>query len=255
LLIFEIKPYISLRPIQPAEKDYLEVGIKSSMRMSIKWTVSVLLITAAWLAFALSNAVTAESIGPSAIGKFEILNDDGPTRLLQFSALATKDGQTFGEVVFQDAVGTHTPKIDNSSDFSSDAQKQFFLRAKVDCLVVKDNRAVMSGNVTESSFERYIGRRFLVVTQDNGDGLIPAQRDKISYGIYRPTIKNWYATDEERPEEGVGPLSWLATDLERPEDEGRISSKDETVGCQTFSLSSFSFVDAKHGRGSVQVRP
>ena len=50
-------------------------------------------------------------------------------------------------------------------------------------------------------------------------------------------------------------LEWVATDAEREDDAGVPSRRSEVVGCQSFPLSSYSFVDVKHGDGNIQVRP
>jgi hypothetical protein len=162
----------------------------------------------------------------------------------------------FGQAVLQDDATPLTPASASSSETAEPATP-FFMKAEFDCLVVKKNKAVMSGNVTESSVERYVGRRFLLVAEDNGHGPTDLLRDKLTWGLYRTTTKNWLPSDSERTDEESfsGPVAWLATDSERPELEGVASNKNEIVGCQTFPLSSFSFVDVGQGRGSVQVRP
>jgi hypothetical protein len=114
----------------------------------------------------------------------------------------------------------------------------------------------MVGSVTESSVAHYVGRRFLLVAQDNDGDAKAAIGDRLTWGLYRPSQRAWVAMDSERSvDDEAGPGYWLATDSERPDDPGVSSQKVETIGCQTFPVTSFSFVDTKHGRGSVQVRP
>jgi hypothetical protein len=92
----------------------------------------------------------------------------------------------------------------------------------------------------------------VLVVQD-GDSLTPALRDKLTWGFYRSTAKNWIATDSERPDEAAA-VGWIATDAERPDDTGQISQKTDEVNCESFPISSFSFVGAKFGRGKIEVR-
>jgi hypothetical protein len=78
-------------------------------------------------------------------------------------------------------------------------------------------------------------------------------RDKLTWGFYKSTAKNWVATDGERPDEPPAG-TWVATDAERPDDAGKISQKSDEVNCESFPISSYSFVDAKSGRGKIEVR-
>jgi hypothetical protein len=50
-------------------------------------------------------------------------------------------------------------------------------------------------------------------------------------------------------------MAWIVSDSERSDDVGVISSQEKVVGCQSFPLSSFSFVNPKQGQGTVRVRP
>ncbi|MFN2498977.1 MAG: hypothetical protein ABR557_07835 [Pyrinomonadaceae bacterium] len=101
---------------------------------------------------------------------------------------------------------------------------------------------------------QYITRRVLLVVQD-GDALNPPGRDKLTFGIYRQIEKSWLPMDSERPDNEGGPVAWVAQDAERSEDEPVMSPKTELLGCQSFPISAaFSFIDAKHGRGSIKVR-
>lgn len=221
------------------------------MKSVFKGIATSLFIVAVLSALVLPVSIFADSSGPSASGKFEIVSDDGPVRSIEFSATSDANGKTSGEVMFRDTepVKTHTEQ--NSTE---EAATPFFLKAEFDCLTVQDNRAVMVGNVIESSVPQYVGRRFLLVAQDSGDD--PKAKDRLTWGLYRPSRKAWAALDSERSsDEEPAPGAWVATDSERPDEPGISSNKEELIGCQTFPVSSFSFVDTKHGRGSVQVRP
>jgi hypothetical protein len=204
--------------------------------------------------FALRKESAAESHTPSVSGSFQILTDGGPTRYIEFHAKINKNGSTTGEIVFLDRPSVSDPKTESAAHLLTDSSPALFVKAEFDCLVINGNRAVMCGSVTESSLDRYIGQRLLLVVQD-GDGFKPQELDKLTFGIYRQTTKLWLASDSEGPAEEGGPVEWIAQDAERPDDEPVSSQKNEVIGCQSFPISSFSFINANLGRGSIEVRP
>lgn len=205
------------------------------------------------LSFAPRGLTAADTNGPSASGNYEVSIDNGRKSYIEFNVRTERDGSITGESTFRDREPVSDPKL-NGAPTISESPAPFYMKAEFDCLTVKDNKAVMSGTVTESSSERYVGKRMLLVVQDNGDGTKSAARDKLTWGVYTPTARWWFPTDSERPDdEGVS--KWTATDAERPDDEGVPSQKSEEIGCQTYPLSSYSFIDAKHGSGNIQVRP
>lgn len=187
----------------------------------------------------------AQPDGPSASGSFEIYLENGSTRHIEFHAELNASGTPTGETIFRDNV---------TSTVDSGLPKPLFLKAEFDCLVVEGNQAVMSGAVTESSWEQYIGRRVLIVAQENGGAKSSTKRDKITWGVYRTQKNDPLVVDAERPNE-VSSKSWLASDAERPDDEGAPSNKEMGVGCQSFPLSSYTFISAKLGQGSVRIKP
>jgi len=202
------------------------------------------------LGFALSVSTGANSDGPSAFGSFQVSVDNGTSREISFHAASAGDGSTTGEITFRDLSKAPTQKA--VSDQALLAEPPFYAKAACDCLKINGVEAMLSGTVIESNRENYVGRRMLLVVQD-GDSLVPALRDKLTWGFYRSTAKNWVATDAERPEEGPA-TTWVATDAERPDDAGVLSQKGDQVNCESFPLSSYTFVGAKYGRGKIEVR-
>jgi hypothetical protein len=93
------------------------------------------------------------------------------------------------------------------------------------------------------------------VVEDNGEGINAASTDKLTWGIYQPSGGAWVPKDAEREDDNGAGLSWLATDFERSDDVGIPSNQSKVVGCQSFSLSAYSFVDVAHGGGNIQVQP
>lgn len=190
--------------------------------------------------------------GPSVQGSFEIVLEGGEKRIIEFHANRGADGTTTGETTFRDLGIATAPKP--VSDEASDTPKTLFMKADVDCLIVENDRAVMSGSIVESSWTQYMGRRVLVVAQEDRVRKGSDKRDRLTWGVYRNTQPNWMAQDQERPDEPSA-LAWIATDAERPDDEGTPSNKETIVGCQTFPLSSFSFFTTKQSHGNVSVKP
>jgi hypothetical protein len=200
----------------------------------------------------LPSVTAVEEEVPSAYGHYQISIRDEPTRTIDFNARLEHDGSTSGEMAFQDSPGHTDSKV--SGEAGDDSTRPFFVKANFDCLTVNGNSAVMSGNVTQASIEKYLGRRVLLVVQDNGHGEEPAKRDKLTWGLYHtPAPDSPLTTDFERPDEQGG-ITWMATDAERSDDTGKPSQKSEDIGCHSFPLSAFSFIDARQGTGRVQVK-
>jgi hypothetical protein len=199
-----------------------------------------------------SATSTRNTEGASVSGSFEIFLEKGAKRRLEFHAVRDLNGNVSGETIFRDDV-IEAASNKSTEAVDSDSEKPLFLKAEFDCLTIEGNRAVMVGSVTQASKETYVGRRVLTVAQENGGSDDPKKRDKVSWGIYRNQKDEWLALDSERPEEQTG-QTWLATDLERHDDEGVPSTRDTGVGCQSFPISSFSFIAAHQGRGTVHVK-
>ncbi|HEV7682701.1 MAG TPA: hypothetical protein VGO68_11300 [Pyrinomonadaceae bacterium] len=210
------------------------------------------LFTLFLLSFVLQVVVAEDDDRPSAAGHFQISIDNEPTKIIDFNARLGSDGIAFGDMSFTFNPSSSDSKPDGEAGPQEKATP-FFLKANFDCLIVKGNKAVMGGSVTQASSERYLGRRILLVVQDNGHGTTPALGDKLTWGVYKAPSESGLATDNERPED-LGAGNWVASDAERPDDLGFISQKNEPVGCQSFPLSAFSFLNAREGHGNIRVR-
>jgi hypothetical protein len=210
------------------------------------------LILLFFLTMVFSGGFTSRAVegdGPSASGKFRVDLEGAKSQEITFHATLAGNGATSGEITFREVGKPVEPKRAEASNDTED-EAPFFAKATCDCLTVKGIEAALSGVITESSRESYVGRRVLLVVQD-GDAITPPLRDKLTFGFYRNTTRGWVATDSERPEEGSSP-SWVATDAERPDDPGVTSSNSEQVTCQTFPISSHSFI-GKQGKGTIEV--
>lgn len=198
------------------------------------------------LCIAPTRFTNADNGGPSANGDFQFTLADGIERSIDFNARLHKDGSATGEMTFTDPGDLEDPNSPHAG---------FFVKAAFDCLSIKDTRAVMSGIVTEATVGDFIGHRVLLVVEDDGEGINAPTADKLTWGVYEPLNRNWIPQDAEVPGDTGWLLDWIATDFERPEDVGIPARRSEVIGCQSFSLSAYSFLDVRHGQGNIQVRP
>ena len=206
------------------------------------------------LSIALPAMSFAGNDGPSATGSFEFALEDGQPKFLKFNARTQNNGRTVGEMTFADPNASPGGDPDNPGTTNGPATG-ISMRATFDCLKIDGNRAVMSGAIVESNILTAIGLRILLVVEDNGEGINVPTPDKLTWGVYQSSANTWIPKDAERDDDNGAFLTWIATDAERPDDVGVPSNQSQVIGCQTFPLSSYSFVDIKHGGGNVQVQP
>ena len=201
---------------------------------------------------ALPSLTRASADGPSASGSFQFSLDDGQIRNLEFNARVQNNGRTVGQMTFSDQAAVPVPDPDDSTAINSPGA---VMTAKFDCLQIEGNRAVMSGVISESNIAAALGLRVLLVVEDNGEGVNVPTPDKLTWGVYQSSNTNWTPKDAERDDDNGASLTWIAKDAERPDDPGVPSNQSKTIGCQSFPLSAYSFVDVKHGGGNIQVQP
>jgi hypothetical protein len=197
------------------------------------------------------SAFLSDSSSSTVDGSFRIYSREDTDCFIEFHATRTVDGLLSGQTIFRDEA-IHSRSVAESE---SQESQPFFFKADVDCLVINKGIAVMSGAITDSNSRPYIGRRVLVVAQDNGGTDDQSKKDRLTWGIYRSETRSWVASDSERPADEVDPVAWIATDSERPDDEGVVSNHEHLIGCQSFPISSFSFVNPNQGKGTVRVKP
>jgi hypothetical protein len=206
------------------------------------------------LIFAAPGSSAPGPSGPSASGDFQFSLQDGGVRYIQFDVRTQKNGETKGQMTFNDPAA-EAGSDDGTGGAPTNSPAGAFVTAELDCLQIKGNAAVMSGVITESNAVNAIGSRVLLVVEDNGEGINIQSPDKLTWGVYNQPPQNWIPRDAEWDNDpGVG-LTWLATDFERPDDIGIPSNQSKIIGCRTFPLSSYALVDVQHGFGNIQVRP
>ena len=198
-----------------------------------------------------NSALLSHSSGSSVDGSFRIYSREEIDNYIEFHATRSVDGVASGQTIFRNEA-VPLPKI---GEIESQESQPVFFKADIDCLVINRGIAVMSGAITDSNSSPYIGRRVLVIAQDNGGTDDQSKKDRLTWGIYRSETHSWVASDSERPADEVDPSAWIATDSERPDDEGVVSNHEHLIGCQSFPISSYSFVNPSQGKGTVWVRP
>lgn len=188
---------------------------------------------------------------PSVEGDCDIALEGFPTRHIQFSARTAPNGTTTGEVTVRDASSATSMEAEGGS------QDPFFMKAQVDCMVVKGNKVLLTSTVTEASAERYVGGRLMLVAISNGDDGNSSSAGKVTWGFYRKGTRDWVATDSDRAADEVNPTAWVASDFEREDDEAIIKTPDAdtTVTCTSFPLSGFTFKEEYYVTGTVRLRP
>jgi len=130
----------------------------------MKRIVSGLLLSM-FLLVSTNHVTSAEGEGPAASGSFQYSTAGGLTSNIEFSATLQRDGSTLGEMTFtQDRPeGNQTSQETDPPTSSS----RVFLKAQFDCLAINQSKAIISGAVSEASVKSYIGRRVLLIVQDN----------------------------------------------------------------------------------------
>jgi hypothetical protein len=226
---------------------------------------SVFAVLTACFAIACGIATAAyapDNAGPSTNGTFQFTVGDGSVRYVSFNARIHKDNSVTGEMTYTDPSAVPESGSDNTATASPTTG--ISIKAKFDCLVIDGARAVMSGEIVESNVGAALGRRVLLVVEDNEQGINAPGLDKLTWGVYQPHLVNWTPADSELENDIGATLHWTATDFERcPDinnpatchDTGIPSNPDPTIGCQSFPLSSYAFVDVDHGAGNIQVKP
>lgn len=196
---------------------------------------------------------SAASNGPIASGSFEFATESGQAIYIDFNAVEQSDGSTVGEMTFEE---DRIPSEKSSQPDDQPTPSKLYLKAQFDCLLIKSNKAVMSGTVSEANVPGYIGRRVLLVAEDNNQNPDGRKQDRLTWGLYSIPKTDWRVTDSERSEDeqGVAP-TWTAQDAERTDDTGMLANQSQVIGCQSYPLSAFTFMDEKHGHGKIHVRP
>jgi hypothetical protein len=216
----------------------------------MKSIVCASIFALALLSFTAPRSATAQSAG----GSLRLALEDDLTKSIEFSAVTDGGGSTSGEMTFSGPAEIPDQDVDGTGDKSfSGRLENLQIDARFDGMLVERNRAVMSGTVTGSNLEDYIGQRVLLVVEDV-DGGGERTQDTLTWGLYKPLVRDWIPADAELENDEGSRLTWWATDAEREDDRGITSHPSTEITAQSFPLSSYSF-DLKYAEGEIQVRP
>jgi hypothetical protein len=213
----------------------------------MKNIIGAFVLTLFVVCLALPGLVFADAEGSSASGSFKFVLDDGETRYVEFDAKEGTDGQATGEVTFTDPVAIPVEDPDSSETVKSDG---VMVKARFDCMQVVENKAVIGGEVYDSSVKSYVGQRVLLVIEDNG-----LESDKLVWGVYQKPATGWVPSDAEVEGDKGASLTWIATDAERDDDKGIPSDISKLVTCKSFPLGSYEFPEIKAAGGDLKVSP
>lgn len=198
-----------------------------------------------------ATANTTRFVGPAAEGGVTFADADGATKTLRFNAATNADGSVEGALSFSGPAEIPDQDVDGTGRESfSGSVSNLLIEARLDGLATEGNRAVMSGTVTASNLGGYIGRRVLLVVEDNGG----AGRDRLTWGVYTPANIDWTPSDYERGGEDNGALlTWTATDAEREDDHGIHMPRPTAIDCTTFPLAAHDFADTSGLEGDINI--
>jgi hypothetical protein len=196
---------------------------------------------------AIPNLVHAHRAeGSSAAGSLKFVLEDGATRFVEFNAKEGVDGQATGDMTFSDPAAV---PVDDPDSEEPPKTEGVLIKAKFDCMTTLDNRAVIGGEIYDSNVTANIGRRVLLVVEDNG-----LEKDRLTWGIYQQPATGWIPSDAELKEDNGASLKWIATDAELKDDVGIQMPASKIVQCQSFPLSGYEFPDIKEAGGDLQVQ-
>ena len=202
--------------------------------------------------FVLSLAAPALINAQTASGTYQFTFEDRYVKSLQFDASGDGRGGASGEMYFSDEATVTYMDLDGDGTKET-SYPGFYVKANFDGMEVKNNQAVMSGTVFDSSIRDLVGMRVLLTVEDNGDNTkVP---DKLTWGLYKPIVRNWTPSDAElKDDPGVG-LRWWATDAEVRDDVGYEMPRSEAIDHKSFPIATYAFVDVETAAGDILVRP
>jgi hypothetical protein len=196
-------------------------------------------------------SIKAGADGPSVLGTYRFVMEDGANKQVDFEARSTA-GSATGQLTFRDEATVVDRDPDDNEVRPEDPPVEFYLTAELDSLTVDGNRALMGGTIRDSSLRSYVGRWVQLVVEDNG-----SEPDKLSWRVCQPQPGGWTPSDAEDPRDEGASLRWWATDLESSDDRGVESPNvmpGTARGCPTLPLSSYRFPKIR-GEGQIVVLP
>ena len=204
--------------------------------------------------FLLTFSAAAQNNGVAANGSFQFAVP-GASGTIQFDARV--QGSQRGNMTFTANAEISNEDVDGEGGSSSPVSTAS-MTVSFDCVRITGNRATMSGLVTSSTLPAWVGRRGLLVVEDNGQGSNATGPDRFSWGLYRTNANSWIPSDFEVPGDNGALLSWFVSDFDRPSDPLLPSSQftaPTSVDCQSFAFELYAFEEVAQGGGNIQVKP
>ena len=202
----------------------------------------------------LTFSAAAQNNGVAANGSFQFAVP-GASGAIQFDARVQGTSQR-GNMTFSANAEISNEDVDGEGGSSSPVSTAS-MRVSFDCVRIAGNQATMSGLVTSSSVPAWVGRRGLLVVEDNGQGINATGPDRFTWGLYRTDANSWIPSDFEVPGDNGASLSWFVSDFDRPSDPLLPSSQFTPTGvhCRSFPFELYALTDVAHGSGNIQVKP
>lgn len=189
----------------------------------------------------------------AANGTYKFILEDGLTKYLEFDAKSDKEGTATGYMIFTDEAKIEIQDVDGGGDVPREEPVPFSMKADLTSMRIENNRAIIDGVVSDSSYKSYIGKWVQLVIEDNDGKEVP---DKFVWSFCQPEAGGWIPTDAEVPGDMGAFLSWWATDAERKDDVG-IPSPSLIPGslkaCVRNPLGSYEFASFLEGDGAIQI--
>jgi len=232
--------------------------------------------------FALSLLVfasTAQGAAAEAKGDF-VFDVEGAAGTVIFSSAIDARGSVQGQMSFTATVDIGDPEGSGKAE-----PTKIGFTAEFDCMLAHKNQAAMSGVITTSNVQEYVGQRTTMMVADNGvDG------DAFTWGVYQPmdpTVHKQILTaqdyeycpaadpdSKEPPRCETDPgasLTWEASDYELCPDPTRenpnppcekdpgaykagLSTTPTIVDCESFPLASYPLNEIRRGGGDIVVK-
>lgn len=206
--------------------------------------------------FALGFATPQSANAQTADGSYALTLDDDLTKHIEFSSEMDREGNAKGRMTFKGPIVIPRQDVDGAGyDGFTGKLEDFYFEADFDGMVIEKNRSVMSGTITGSVLAEYIGQRVLLTVEDNGFGDDAKERDKSTWGFYKPVQMNWTPSDSERKDDDGWRMSWWATDAERRDDVGIQMRPGTEITAKTFPISTYALIDVRLGEGDIRVVP
>ena len=219
--------------------------------MLMKFSLCAITLSLSLLCFGVPGSSAASNDVASVTGGGTFLVGSNLKGHFNFNAVTHEDGSVTGHLSLRDPEAAPNQDVDGTGELGLEGLLNGVeLTADLDSINISGNRVALSGVVTESSVQRYVGLRMILTVEDNGEGNADVP-DRITWGFYQ-RISRRLVADFENPDAGAYPVGEkiLATDEENPE-AGAFLVGESDFDSHSFPLSSYSLTNIDGG--NIQV--